>query len=258
MSFYFADQTYEQLKEYSGKNAVIILPVGTIEEHGRHLPVETDTTIAREISRLIGENISKEIPLLVMPVLWTGYSPKAMNKWPGNMNVRPLIFIELVKDVIGSIINSGFRKIVLIDCHGQHAPFLNTACKMIADEYNVYAAVTSPLVFSAKEFNEIRKSQRGGVLHACEWETSLMLKFSDYVDMSKATDIDINKYQSEFVSGDSAMGGQKVVWSTWGLQESKTGVYGDPTVASTETADVIIEAVIKNYRKFLKEYYNKT
>ncbi len=256
MSFYYWDQTWEQIEEYVKKDAIIILPVGTTEEHGKHLPLKTDTAIAEGFAKAVAEEVYKDIPVLVMPAIWGGYSPVSMGKWPGTMMVRPNVFIDYVHDVVASVVRSGFKKIVMMDCHGQHAPMLNIVTKLIADEFDVYAAVTSPLTMSAAEFNKIRKSERGGVLHACEWETAVMLHFTDLVQMDKAVSIDRMRYNSEFVAGDSAMGGQKVTWSTWGLQDSETGVYGDPSVATYETGEVIIKAAVENYRKFLTEYYN--
>lgn len=256
MSFYFADQTWEELNEFIEKDAVIILPVGTIEEHGKHLPVETDTKIATEVAREIASAIYEEIPVLVMPSVWSGYSPVKMNKWPGNMRIRPSVFTDMIHDILESLVVMGFKKIVMLDCHGQHAPMLNIATKLIADEYNVYVAVTSPLTFSLDEFNKVRKSARGGVLHACEWETSVMMIYSDKVKYDKIISTDSMKYSSPFVAGDSAMSGQKVVWSTWGLQTSETGVYGDPSCASIETGEAIMKGLVENYKKFIKEYHS--
>ncbi len=256
MSFYYWDQSWPEIAEYVKKDALIILPVGTTEEHGHHLPLSTDSTIAEGFAKAIAEKIQDEIPVLVMPVVWAGYSPNSMGKWPGTMMVRPEVFIEYVHDILASVVRSGFKKIVMLDCHGQHAPMLNIVTKKIADEFNVYPAVTSPLTMSAAEFAKFRKSEQGGTLHACEWETSVMLLLSEHVDMSKATNIDRMRYHSEFVAGDSAWGGQKVTWSTWGLQDSQTGVYGDPSVATEETGKAIMEAALENYKKFLLEYYH--
>ena len=256
MSFYYWDKTWEEIEEYVKKDAVIILPVGTTEEHGKHLPLKTDTAIAEGFAREIAKRVEGEIPILVMPAIWGGYSPKSMGKWPGTMMVRPQVFIDYVYDICASVVRSGFKKIVMLDCHGQHAPMLNIVTKEIADEFDVYAAVTSPLTMSATKFNKIRKSEKGGVLHACEWETSVMLLFTDLVQMDKVVGIDTMRYHSDFVAGDAALGGQKVTWSTWGLQESETGVYGDPTKSSVETGEIIIEAAVENYRKFLIEYYS--
>ena len=256
MSYYFSDKTWEELKEYAEKDAIIILPVGTTEEHGMHLPVKTDAAIAEGFAKAIAERCWKEIPLLVLPTIWAGYSPRSMNKWPGTMHVNIQVFTDYVYEICSSIVQSGFKKIVMLDCHGQHAPMLNIVTKRIADQYDAYPAVTSPLTMSAEKFKTFRKSEKGGVLHACEWETSVMLVFSDLVKTDKYVNVDIMRYHSDFVAGDSAWGGQKVTWSTWGLQDSTTGVYGDPTKATVETGKAIIEATVENYYKFLLEYYN--
>lgn len=256
MSFYYEDKTWPEIAEYVEKDALILLPVGTTEEHGQHLPLSTDATIAHKVASAVAADIEKDIPVLVMPTVWSGYSPVAMGKWPGTMMVRPQVFIDMVHDICASVVRSGFKKIVMLDCHGQHAPMLNIVTKLIADEFGVYIALTSPLTMSAAAFNKIRKSAPGGVCHACEWETSLMLLFSDKVQMDKVVDFDTIRYHSPFVAGDSATGGQKVTWSTWGLQDSQTGVYGDPSVACEETGEVILKAIVENYRAFLTEYYN--
>jgi len=69
------------------------------------------------------------------------------------------------------------------------------------------------------------------------------------------TDADIMKYHSKFVAGDNFTGGQKVVWSTWGVQQSKTGIYGDPNHASVKTGREIVKAAVENYVEFIREYY---
>lgn len=255
MSFYFSDKTREEIEEYVQRDALIILPVGTTEEHGAHLPVKTDACIAEGFAKAIGDTMAEEIPLLVMPAVWAGYSPKAMDKWPGTMMIRTRVFMDYVHDICASVMSMGFRKMIMLDCHGQHAPMLNIVTKEIADEFDAYIAVTSPLTMSAQAFNKKRHSVRGGVLHACEWETSVMLTLTDLVKMEKAVDVDIMRYHSDFVAGDSAWGGQKVTWSTWGLQDSKTGVYGDPTVATKDMGDQIMKDAVENYCKFIREYY---
>lgn len=258
VNFYFSDKTWEELTECVKNNSLIILPIGQTEEHGLHLPVETDARIASEVAREIAEEVEKDIPILVMPTFWAGYSPNSMNvkKWPGTIQVRMSVLIEYLYDITASLVKMGFKKIVMVDTHGQHAPILNIVSKRIADDFDIYPALTSPLAMCIKEFNEVRKSKRGGVLHGCEYETSLMMLFTKLVKRDKLVDYDIMRYHSDFVAGDSASGGQKVTWSTWGLQDSKTGIYGDPTVASVETAKVCVSAIRKNYRKFLLEYYN--
>ena len=112
---------------------------------------------------------------------------------------------------------------------------------------------------AAETMKSIRRSELGGCLHGCEFETSLMLYLTDLVDMTKATNEDIMRYRSEFYPGDtfgSATGGAFL--STWYVQESKTGIYGDPTVATKETGRLLVEGMVRNYVKLIDEYLRLT
>lgn len=255
MSLYFGDQGWPQLQEAITRNTLILLPIGQVEQHGPHLPVSTDSTIATGVGRAVAEAVCDEIPVLVMPTVWTGYSMKDVARWPGTMRVRPRVVMDLVHDICASLIEMGFRKIVLLDCHGNHGGILNVVVREIGDNYGVHMALTSPAGMSAAAFCEIRRSGVGGALHACEWETSLMLYFDQLVDMTKATDQDHFRTHSPYASNDMTAGGRGVYWSTWARQRSETGVYGDPTVASAETGAAIMQAIVDEYRKFLREFY---
>lgn len=256
MSYYFGEKTWEELNEYVKKDALILLPIGELEEHGLHLPVDTDARIAKYLADEIAEEIQDEIPVLVMPVIWSGYTPKKVSQWPGAMCVRPEIFIELIYDVCVSIITMGFKKLAMIDCHGQHHPMLDIVVKRIADEFEKYFVVTSPSKMSAEEYNKIRKSPRGGSSHAGEWETSLLMYISaDLVKINKFSSKDLMKYQSDFVSGDAFLGNQKVIWSSWGIQHTTNGGLGDPSNADRNTGQQIVLAIRRNYKRFLQEYY---
>ena len=87
MSVYFADKSWVELQKMIKRNALIIFPVGTIEEHGMHLPVNTDVVIAEEVAGRVAEKLKKKIPLFVMPAIWAGYSAKEMTRWPGTIRV---------------------------------------------------------------------------------------------------------------------------------------------------------------------------
>lgn len=257
MSHDFGEKTWPELEEYVRKDALILLPVGEVEEHSLYLPVDTDARIAKKLCDGIAAAVADEIPVLVMPAVWAGYTPKAVGKWPGAMRVRPQIFAEYVHDICASLADMGFSKLAMLDCHGQHAPMLNIVTKLIADEYGFYYAVMSPVALSRDEFNAVRESPRGGCSHAGEWETSLILHCDpDLVKTDKFTGADALKYHSPFVAGDALLGGQKVVWSSFGLENPTYGALGDPTRATAEKGKIIAESVRKNARAFLTEYYN--
>lgn len=256
MSFYFSEKTWPELKEYVDKNALIILPVGEIEEHSLYLPVDCDARIAKNLCAEIAEELAEEIPVLVLPTVWSGYTPKTVGKWPGAMRLAPQVFSEMIYGICASIAEMGFSKLFMLDCHGQHNPMLNLAIKRIADDYGYYYSAATPVAFSREAFNAVRKSAHGGCSHAGEWETSLILHYSpELVKQDKFTDVDIMKYRSKFVAGDACYGGQNVIWSSFGIESPMYGALGDPTQASAETGRIIVKAVRKNAREFLLEYY---
>lgn len=254
-SFYFADKSWVELEEAIKLNALLILPIGTIEEHGRHLPVSTDSVIVSEVARGVAEKLKGEIPILVLPTLWTGYSAKEMTRWPGTIRIRPLVLIQLIHDLLASLIEMGFKKIIVLDGHGHHRGIIEVALREIGDEYGVYPASVSPAGLSAGLYSSIRKSPIGGSIHGGEWETSLMLYFKQPVKREEFTAEDIMRYHSEFIPGDNFVSGKGVFWSTWGIQKSKTGIYGDPTSASEETGRMIYEEIIEKLSQFIREYY---
>jgi creatinine amidohydrolase len=257
MSYLFRDQSSVQVGEHISKNSLVILPVGTTEEHGPHLPVDTDARIAEAYGNELAKALEPELPVLLMDTVRYGYSMNIMWHWPGTISLRSRVFMDMVFDVCRSILDMGFKKLVVLDCHGHHSGPLNTVSRELCDACRKSIAVISPAALSRDEFNAVRKSPQGGAIHACEWETSLVLHISpEVVDMSKASDVDIMKYHSDFVAGDGFMGRQRVVWSTWFLQKSETGVYGAPTLATAETGKIIMEAAVANGARFLKEFWS--
>lgn len=249
----FWDMTTIELKDALKLNPVIILPVGQVEEHGPHLPVGCDSFIAQTIANKIAERAPKDLPIISMPVIWTGYSPKLMSKWTGTMRIRTRVVLDLVHDVLASLSEMGFRRIVIIDGHGQHRGILETAVREISDEFGVFCALTSPFVFSAEKFKKIRKTGMGGVAHACEWETSLLQYFGYDIDLAKSTNIDKMNFKSDFYEADG-FGNKLVYISTWGIHDSKTGCLGDPTLSTPETGKEIFEYTVEKYIKFCREY----
>jgi len=257
MSFLFRDQSWPQLGEYLKKRTLLILPVGTTEEHGPHMPVDTDARIAEAYGTRLAAALPPEIPVLLMDTIRYGYSMKIMRQWPGTIVVRSRVFMDMIFDICRSLLEMGFEKLAILDCHGGHGGPLNTVSRELCDATDKAVAIINPFVMSRDEFNAARKSPAGGALHACEWETSVVLHISpEVVDMLKATDVDMMRYHSDFVAGDNCLGQQRVTWSTWYLQPSKTGTYGDPTAASAETGRIIMDAAVANGVRFLKEYWS--
>ncbi len=223
------------------KDRVVLIPVGTLEDHGLHLPVDTDVRIVGEICRLAAEKAPRELVLL--PSVVHGFSPHHMD-FPGTITIGWSTFVEYVMDICRSLARHGFRRILIVNGHGSNQNLVEMVARLAVVEYPgvICAAMfylTGPKGRAA--IDKVRESDYpGGIAHACELETSLYLAIKpELVDMGRAVK-EIGYPRSEFVWYDFVDGPVKMMeyWSTM----SRTGVMGDPTKASVEKGRFLLEA----------------
>ena len=245
MSFHFGDKTWPELKEAIEENSVVIIPVGTTEEHGRHLPVETDSLIAEMYGDAFGEALEGVVPTLVMRPIYFGYSMNVVENWPGTLKIRTRVFMDYMFDIISSLTKMGFKKVVLLDCHGNHDGLLRTVMREIADATGEFICTLSPAKLCEAEYNRIKKDPEGDI-HGGEWETSMILAFKPEL---------VNKEEYTNVDAIKCNGTLRGPVSTWGLQETKTGLFGDPTYASAELGRACLKAGVEEGVKIIEEYY---
>ena len=243
MSYYFGDKTRDEIAEAARQNAVIILPVGTTEEHGAHLPVETDAIIARYFGDQLGALCEQHgIQALVMRTISYGFSMSTVRRWAGCPNIDPDTFTAYVYSMIDSLVQMGFRKIVLLDCHGNHDCLLRTVMRKVSDAHDVYSMTLTP--FTLSNYQAIKKDPAGDI-HGGEYETSCLLHIApELVHTDLYTNVDR-------ITCNSPLRGPV---STWGLQDTKTGLFGDPTYASAETGRQCLEYALAKALELVRAY----
>jgi creatinine amidohydrolase len=250
----FADLTSPQIGDLVARQALALVPVGQFEEHGPHLPVNTDALIAERVTQAALAQL-EDLPCLALPTVWTGYSGRELQHWPGTIRLGTRVFANLMRDLIFSLVDMGLTKIVTVNGHGHHPALLEMVAREVADERGVYIACADVGRLAAPAVQQYRRSAPGGCIHGGEFETSLMLYLGAPVDMTLAHDRDIFRYQSKNFPGDGFAGSKQAFWSTWGLQRSETGIYGDPTCADAETGRLIFEATVAALTDFCCEYH---
>ncbi len=240
------------------KDGMIVIPIGACEEHGRHLPIITDTKIAYDVSIASAEKVKKEIPIAVTPPVWFGYTVAKLKKWPGTITIRPKVLIDLMYDICKSIIDYGITKILIFNGHGNNPGVLDVVVRSIGDDFNVFPGIVNVFGLYNKDLiNKRRKSKEGGIGHAGEVETSLMLYLTNYVDMSVANDTDIMKSNLKYCPVDFGSNRKKMLYlSTWHLENSVYGAAGDPTGATKEFGKEIFDESVEKFSDIIKEFYN--
>src|SRR6201994_2659724 len=108
----------DQLREQARRDAIVILPVASLEQHGPHLPVEVDSRRGETVAaRTATKMLAKDQAVLVLPVLWTGLSEHHMS-FGGTVTLDNATFATLVEGVVRSVLRHGFRRVVLLNAHG--------------------------------------------------------------------------------------------------------------------------------------------
>ena len=245
----FSELRYPQLKQAVQRNALVLLPVGQTEEHGPHLPVATDAIIAHEVCGAAADRLDGDVPCLVMDTIVYGYSGRVMSQWPGTIRLRMETLMAVVREVVASLVEMGFRKVLVVSTHGHHTGALRVVVRELADRCDVDVALAFPAAMAAKKLSEITKAGPGGSSHSGEFETSLMLHLRpDLVDMTQATDQDVLKLDAEFSASE-------MFWSTWRRQRTTSGAYGDPTVASADAGRILFDTMVDRLATFARQYY---
>jgi creatinine amidohydrolase len=247
----YEEFTWPEIKEAVADNRVAVLPVGTIEQHGPHLPLLTDVITATEMSRRAVERIATEAVLL--PSVYYAFNEHHLD-FPGTIAVAGDTFINYVSDIGKSLAHHGFRKILLVNGHGSNVPFLDIAARNITNHSAAICAMVPWWSLVPKTLlAEVRESEfPGGMAHGCELETSVLLYLrGDLVQMDKA-EKDMPVQRSEFFYWD-LQAPSPVFFQEFFSRYSRTGTLGDPTKATLDKGRRFTEAVVDQMVRLIRE-----
>jgi creatinine amidohydrolase len=251
----YEEFTWPEIREAVAQNRVAVLPVGTVEQHGPHLPLVTDVLTAGEMSRLAVERVPDESVLL--PPVYYSFNEHHMD-FPGTIAVEGQTIINYVTDIGCSLARHGFRKVLLINGHGSNVPFLDVAARNITNRTEAVCAMAPWWNLIPKDLlKELRESDYpGGMAHGCELETSVLLHLRpDLVAMDKA-EKDISFQPTEFFYWD-LQAPSPIFFQEWFSRYSRTGTVGDPTKASAEKGRRFVEAVVERLVDLIREFRAK-
>lgn len=173
MEYSWEKLTAEQLRDRSRRDALVLVPVGSIEQHGPHLPTGVDALLALEVANRVAALLMESGGAVVAPPLWWGLAEHHM-RFGGTLTLSLPTFHAVLRDVCGSIMRAGFTRIALVNGHGGNISALNAIVNELTAELPVTIAVTTYFTAAADDVAEILEGQRG-LMHACEGETSMML-----------------------------------------------------------------------------------
>jgi len=233
------------------KNRIAVLPLGATEQHGPHLPFETDAIIAGEMARRLGDAVAGEIDLEIIPVEAVGYSPEHLD-YPGS---RSLAYGEAVERWIGigeSLAARGVRKLMLLNAHGGNSPLMTIVATELRVRRSMLCVATSWTRFGAAEgFLPPEEISLG--IHAGALETSVMLALRPDLVKTDAVarfDSEQGQLETEFrwlrAYGRHAYG--------WKMQDlNPAGAVGDATLADAAKGAEIVARAVAGLAELVRE-----
>jgi creatinine amidohydrolase len=228
----------DQLREQARLNAIVIVPVASLEQHGPHLPVEVDSILGETVALGTAQKVqAKGEKVLVLPVIWTGLSEHHMS-FGGTVTLDNAAFAAVIEGVVRSVRRHGFRRIVLLNAHGGNENALRTTTDDLTPKLGVPIVQFTYWYAAAVPIAKILETQ-GGLSHACEAETSMMMAVrpdlvaTDRIPLAKA---------NRTPDTDDVVGGGVYLWRNIGSR-SGSGVIGNPEAASAEKGKRLFDAI---------------
>jgi creatinine amidohydrolase len=237
--------TSPDVKEAAEKGLVAILPIGSVEVHGPHMPTGTDSITAHEIAR----RASEKEEAVVLPPLYYAYVPENRH-FSGTVSLTAKTLLTLLEEVCDETARNGFKKILIVNGHGGNNALLKVFLKdslTKKKDYMLYAMIEpwAPINELAAKLSEGRTFG-----HACEVETSIGLHlFGDHVKMDNV------KREAKLGSMELPKGIETPLdWQAYAVD-----LYiGDPRHATKEKGKILVDKMIEFLADAIRTIKNET
>lgn len=224
----FGELAWQQAKEHAGRSPVVILPVGSLEAHGRHGRLETDAAIPTKLAEIVAEKTGS----LVLPVIPYGHC-YSLRGFSGTLSIRPETLRMLTTDIAEELFRHGFSKLLILNGHGGNYAPMKQALEEVCDRRDMRACIVS--WWEMKEVSEIT----GGIGHADSGETSLYIYLTGKDVAEKPVQ---QEYKSHF---GSVFPSQKGAFTQSGYRGSIEGI-------SKEKGRKMADAIVKKLVELIK------
>jgi creatinine amidohydrolase len=232
----------------------VVIPLGSLEQHGHHLPVLTDTMIVTELAQRVETQMGTEV--LVLPPLWLGASHHH-RAFPGTVSVNNDLYGRLIADILEGLIEDGFRKIFLLNAHGGNILPAKQAIYEVQLRHRtvpaLWLALGNWMELAGEQIASLAMLHQKHVTHACELETSMILRLRPelvHPELAQGANI---PFDSAFYVPDFSRSSRVYIGRTF-EQLSKSGAFGHPEQASEAKGEALFAVATQEIVLFLREF----
>ncbi len=249
-TYLYGELTWQEAAQHLDEVDVALLPVGALEQHGPHLPLDTDAFDAWFLARQVAAACSDPRPL-VLPSIPYGVSYHHEG-FRGTISINNETLSRLVYDIGMGAARNGVRKLVIINGHGGNGPALNYAAQMINRDARIFACVDTG---ETSDVDIEKFIETSNDVHAGEIETSTALATRPHLVKMELAEKSVPEFSSRYLNFSSKRG---VVWYAFTERISPSGVMGDPTKASVEKGEMIWHVMIAHLVAFVEDLKRMT
>ena len=226
------------------RDTPIVFPVAALEQHGRHMPLFTDSMLLGEVVRRAAERLADRV--VFAPLVWLGNSDHHLD-FPGTLSAPPRMYLDMLGALLDNFIMHGFRRLVFINGHGGN---VTPGKQAVFEARQRYRQRSDLMLLFATYWDlggkptavdqSIHQPEMG---HACEWETSMMLRIAPHL---------VSGHQSvEPVDRGFPLAPATRGWTT--KDRSDPGHMGDPRNATAEKGETLFRVFSDDLVKFLEK-----
>lgn len=236
------------------RERVVVLPIGSCEQHGHHLPLLTDTILVTGVADRVRALLDED-RYLWLPTLWIGCSEhhRAM---PGTISLPADLYIAVLERILEGFVADGYRRVVLLNGHGGNVVPASQAIYNVQqrhDRPDLWLVLCTYWIAAARGIAKVSCMETDRLTHACEYETSMMLALRpDLVDMAKARG-GLREFPSAWYNP-SSPGLSRVTASRGFHQMTTNGAMGDPSLARADKGEALLAAIAPEIAEFLGEF----
>ena len=237
-----------EVAERIGPDSIAIVAIGAIEQHGPHLPLDTDLVIAERVATAAVDTAGDELDLWLLPSI--AYSKSNEHAWaPGTIWLSPTTMLAMLEELAASVAATQCRRLVLFNGHGGNSALLAVALREIRLKHGLLTFLAHPAM-PVDQGGASGGDELGMGIHAGADETSLMLYLEpDSVDMSQAA----RAVPEHLAANHHVRFGGRVVFGWLSNDFGDAGVIGDPTSATSARGKDLFDGAVADLLSALGE-----
>ncbi len=226
------------------RDTPVVIPIAALEQHGPHMPLFTDSLLCAEIVRRAAEKVGDRV--LFTPLMWLGNSHHHMD-FPGTLSAAPRTYLDILCGLMENLLAHGFKRLVLLNGHGGNIAPAQLALFEVRQKHRTRSDILllagAYWALGGKPYEVDARIHQRCMGHACEWETSMMLRLAPQLVGDYASVESVPIATGVFDPADRA-------WTTQEL--SVRGHVGDPKISTVQKGESLFRVFTDDVVRLLE------